>query len=257
MELDQIKQFFPVELRTKEKELLREYLQYEILKLVFEGKYAHRYTFLGGTCLRIGYNSNRFSEDLDFDNVDLTQAEFEDTAARIKRGLELIGFEVEISFTYKGAFHCKVRFPSLLYKFDISPHKEAKLLVKLDTEKQHYEYERALIPISKCGVQTDILAVPLSLLGSQKIAAIMGRKRAKGRDYFDLYFILQQTGLDYRYLEDRFKVSDADELRSMVSNHIAELDFDQLAEDVKPFLFEVKDVEVVRNFQAYWESVEL
>ena len=254
---DTIQAAYADNLKARGEDLLREYLQYEILKLIFEGKYAHKYTFLGGTCLRICYGTERFSEDLDFDNVGLTKAEFEATAASVKTGLERLGFKVEISFTYKGAYHCKVRFPALLYDFGLSPHKEARVLIKLDTEKQHYDYERALIPIDKFGVRTDVLAVPLSLLASQKVAAIMGRKRPKGRDYFDLSWILDKTTPDYGYLEDRFGVTDADGLRALVAERIAPFSFEALANDVRPFLFSTEDIERVRNFPALWKTITL
>lgn len=257
MPFETIQAAFSPELQDRGEDLLREYLQYEILKLIFEGKYAHKYTFLGGTCLRICYATSRFSEDLDFDNVGLSEEEFEATAASIKLGLERLGFTVTIGFTYKGAFHCKVRFPALLFDYNLSPHKEAKVLIKLDTEKQHYDYERALIPINKFGIQTDVLAVPLNLLASQKIAAIMGRKRPKGRDYFDLCWILTQTTPEYGYLEDRFGVADAKGLRALVAQRIAPFNFDDLAQDVRPFLFIKEDIEGVRNFPEFWKTVKL
>jgi len=257
MEMNKILPFFPEELWTEKSYLLREYLQYEILKLMFESKYASKYTFLGGTCLRICYNTNRFSEDLDFDNVGLTKEEFEETGEIIKRGLELLGYTVVIKFTYKGAFHCNVKFPALLYDYKLSGHKEAKLFIKLDTEKQNYEYERALIPIDKFGIRTDVLAVPLNLLASMKVAAIMGRKRPKGRDYFDLVWILRQTTPEYGYLKDRFDVANADELRDLVRERIAPFSFDDLAKDVGPFLFAEEDIESVRGFAEYWKTVDL
>lgn len=86
--LSDVEQFYAPELHVKKMFLLREYLQYEILKIIFTGKYAERFTFLGGTCLRIGYGTTRFSEDLDFDNVDLTQNDFESASEEIKSGLE-------------------------------------------------------------------------------------------------------------------------------------------------------------------------
>lgn len=255
--LKDIKALFAEEVSAEPVAYVREYLQYEILKILFRSKYGPKFTFLGGTCLRICYQIPRFSEDLDFDNVELSKKEFEDAAAIIQKGLEALGYTVTIRFAYKGAFHCHIKFPALLYHYELSGHKEAKLLIKLDTEKQHYEYKREIVSLNKFGVQTDIRAVPLSLLGSQKIAAIMGRKRAKGRDYFDLRFILAKTGLDYGYLEERFGVTTPEELRKLVADHIATLDFDQLAADVSPFLFEQQEVDNVRNFPAYWQSVNL
>ena len=237
--------------------LLREYLQYEILTIIFTSKFAHRYTFLGGTCLRICYGTERFSEDLDFDNQDLTVAEFEETARIIKRQMELRGFRIELKFAYKGAYHCSIKFPGLLYGYELSGHREAKLFIKMDTEKQQYHYHRELVPIDLVGIGTEVPAVPLSLLASQKIAAIVGRKRPKGRDFYDLAWCLERTIPDYGYLDRRFQVSNADQLRRFVRHKIAEFDFDHLAEDVRPFLFHLSDVEAIREFPTYWEKVVL
>lgn len=257
MSFDQITTYFDASLHDRGEAMLREYLQHEILKFIFEGKYAHKYTFLGGTCLRIAYGTERFSEDLDFDNVGLTQSEFEETAAVVKKELELRGFEVGIKFAYKGAFHCRVRFPRLLHIYGLNPHKEARMLIKLDTEKQHYEYERQIIALDCFGIQTDMRVVPLELLGSQKVAAILGRKRAKGRDFYDIHHVLNHTRLDYGYLKKHLKINNAEELRMRVMTHIEHFDFSLLADDVSNFLLNPDERVIVENFLAYWQSVPL
>ena len=254
IDMPQIQREFPAFLHPKKQFLLREYLQYELLRIIFNCKYAHKYTFLGGTCLRIGYQTERFSEDLDFDNVGLTKEEFEDTAKIIRRQMYLRGFDLELRYAYKGAYHCNIKFPGILYNYKISGHKEAKLLIKLDTEKQHYDYQRELLPIDKFGIKTEILAVPLSLLGSQKIAAILGRKRPKGRDFYDLRWILQRTDLDYGYLAQRFGTTGRSAVAEHVTNHIADFDFELLARDVQPFLFNLEDVADVRTFPTFWKN---
>ena len=131
------------------------------------------------------------------------------------------------------------------------------MLIKLETEKQHFNYERELFPLDKFGIQTDILVTPLSLLCSQKIAAIMGRKRPKGRDFYDVHWILQRTTPNYAYLNDRFEVTEAEGLRQMVSDRIAPFNFAALGEDVELFLFDSEDVSTVRNFPAFWENVRI
>lgn len=257
LDIPQILKGFPEELHAKKQFLLREYLQYEILTILFTSKFAHRYTFLGGTCLRICYGTDRFSEDLDFDNVGLDRAEFEETARIIKRQMYLRGFDIELTYAYKGAYHCNIKFPGILYNYRISGHQEAKLLIKMDTEKQHYNYTRELIKIDKFGLQTEVPAVPRALLASQKIAAIMGRKRPKGRDFYDLTWLLRQTTPDYGYLDDRFGVTDAGGLRQLVNDRIAPFDFAALGLDVQPFLFKLKDVETVTGFAGFWAGVAL
>lgn len=252
-----IQRWYPEDLQDRREDLLREYLQYEILQLLFRSKYGAKFTFLGGSCLRIAYGTQRFSEDLDFDNVGLTQKEFEGTSQIIKKGLELLGFEVALKFAYKGAFHCNVRFPGLLYRYELSPHKEARVLIKLDTEKQHYEYEREIYRLNKFGVNADIRITPIALLTSQKLAAAVGRKRAKGRDFYDLAFLLNLTKPEYGYLDKAFGVSTPEDLRGFLKEKMGSLDFEFLAKDVSPFLFRREDIETVRHFPDFWETVPL
>ena len=55
LDMLQIQKAFPDYLQDKKLFLLREYLQYEILKIIFSCKYAHKYTFLGrGRLTEIG-----------------------------------------------------------------------------------------------------------------------------------------------------------------------------------------------------------
>lgn len=258
MSLDQIKKEYPEYLHDRGPYLLREYLQYEILKIIFESKHALAYTFLGGTCLRIAYKTERFSEDLDFDNVGLTAADFEETGRAVQRGLELLGYKVTIKFSHKDAFHCKVTFPGILYNYGLSGHKEARIFIKLDTEKQHYDYQRNLVRIQKFGVDTDIFVTPPDLLASQKIAAILGRKRPKGRDFYDLIWLMERGHLpDYGYLENRFGLTTSSAVRARVQQHIAAFDFDQLSRDVAPFLFRKESLETVRSFPTFWQKIAL
>ncbi|MEM7572351.1 MAG: nucleotidyl transferase AbiEii/AbiGii toxin family protein [Bacteroidota bacterium] len=257
MEMEQIQRWFPEELHDRKEDMLREYLQFEILQLLFDSKFGHKYTFLGGTCLRIVYGTDRFSEDLDFDNVGLSEAEFEETARIIRRGLELKGYVVSLKYAYKGAFHCNIKFPGLLYAYDLSGHKEAKMLIKLDTEKQGFEYKRQLFPLNKFGLDSEILVTPLPLLCAQKMTAALGRKRPKGRDFYDLSWILEGTPPNYDYLQDRLGFSTPEDLKVGFAQRISTFDFEALAKDVEPFLFLEGDIERVRNFPTFWQKAPL
>ena len=52
LNLSQIQQAYPPQLHPFKPFLLREYLQYKILALLFSSEYALKFVFLGGTCLR-------------------------------------------------------------------------------------------------------------------------------------------------------------------------------------------------------------
>jgi len=63
LSLNQIKSFYPQSLQSFERFMIREYLQFKILEIIFETTYAAKLSFLGGTCLRIVHQNQRFSED--------------------------------------------------------------------------------------------------------------------------------------------------------------------------------------------------
>lgn len=75
--LDDILTLYPASLHYARKAILREYLQVKILSIIFSLPESGKLCFIGGTSLRLVYNSQRFSEDLDFDNWGLTVEEFE------------------------------------------------------------------------------------------------------------------------------------------------------------------------------------
>jgi hypothetical protein len=116
--LKQIEQSYPESLQPFKKNILRDYLQCKILEIIFNSEFANKLAFLGGTALRIIYDNNRFSEDLDFDNFGLTQEEFVGLANTVKAGLEKQGFEVEADNVFKGAFRCKIKLPKILFQMN-------------------------------------------------------------------------------------------------------------------------------------------
>src|SRR3989338_2186670 len=109
MALSQIETFYPTQLRPFKKNLLREYLQYKILEIIFASPHGLKLSFLGGTALRIIYEQPRFSDDLDFDNFGLAEAEFADLGRAVGQGLEREGLTVEIKQTMKGAYRCNIK----------------------------------------------------------------------------------------------------------------------------------------------------
>jgi len=66
--LAEIKKFYPSDLHKFDRSILREYLQYLILSIIFSHKIGEKLSFLGGTRLRVVNHSQRFSEDIDFDS---------------------------------------------------------------------------------------------------------------------------------------------------------------------------------------------
>ena len=122
--LAQVSEQYPDNLRPFKRSILREYLQYKILEIIFTSSLAPKLSFLGGTALRIVHGNTRFSEDLDFDNFGLVDAEFDQLADKVKSGLEANGLRTEINVVAKGAYRCNVRLPDILFVNELSPHQE-------------------------------------------------------------------------------------------------------------------------------------
>jgi len=188
LRLSDIQHFFPPKVHNFPKAMLREYLQYKMLATIFSHPLAQKLCFIGGTALRIGYNSQRFSEDLDFDNRGLAQAEFEELTELVKKELMQEGYEVEIRHIYKGAFHCVIKVPQLLFDNKLANMATEKLVIKIDTVAQGCDYEPISAVLHGIGVVTPYNIASKGVLLSMKFSALFSR--VKGRDIFDIVYLL-------------------------------------------------------------------
>lgn len=253
--LDQIITEYPEHLRAYRESILKEYLQYKILRSIFESKYANKLAFLGGTALRIIHNNTRFSEDLDFDNFDLNESEFVELGEIIKKDLELEGLEVQIYSKTKNAYRLKIKIPKLLFDTGLAPMIEQKILIQVDTVPQNFSYTPDKPLLNKFEVFTQINAVPKDILLSQKIYASVNRKRLMGRDFFDIVFLYGIGAMpNFKYLEKNIGTKNEAELKTYLSEKIIDLNFESLAKDVEPFLFNPKDKNKVVLFREFMEQ---
>ncbi|OGJ49818.1 hypothetical protein A2335_00155 [Candidatus Peregrinibacteria bacterium RIFOXYB2_FULL_32_7] len=256
LNLNEIILQFPPYLHDQKRSLLREYLQYKILEIIFDSKYANKLSFLGGTALRIIYNNSRFSEDLDFDNFNLTKADFEDLSLIIKNVLRKEGFEVEVRNVFKSAFRAYIKIPDILFQNQISPYKNEVLLIQIDTVPHYFDYKADRKLINKFGIFTEINVTPLSILLAQKIYAAFQRKRTQGRDFYDIVFLMSfNVNPDFVYLKRAIDVENKAELKKYILEKSKSLDFSKLAFDFEDFLFNKRDTKRVLLFVEYMKSV--
>lgn len=251
LELKQIESFFPEYLRHFKKNLLREYLQYKILEAVFGCRYGQKLVFMGGTAIHIVHGLPRFSEDLDFDNKGLTKDGFVALSKAVARKLALEGYVIEIANSFKGAFSADIKAKGVLFETGLSGHREEKILIKLDAEPQNFHYASERVVINKFDVFSGINVVPADILLSQKFYAILMRKRAMGRDFYDALFLAGKTKPDFRYLKERAGIKDNDRLKSVLLKRCAKLDFKLLAKDVEQFLFSPSDAKKALLFPEF------
>lgn len=257
LDFQQVLEQYPVHLQGFKRAILREYLQVKILQAIFTSKQASQLVFIGGTALRILHDNQRFSEDIDLDHFDMSWDAFGEMFHKVERFLTLDGFVVEVQEVAKGAFHCYLRFPELLYGQDLSPHLAHKLLIRVDSVSQGYAYQPEVRILNKFDVFTEVRVAPINLLLSHKLYSAVNRKRPKGRDFYDITFLLGRTKPDYQYLKQQLGVDLPEDLREVILNRTAVYDFETLASDVAPFLIDKDQVKRVRLFRKYWQQADL
>ncbi|MFH1478494.1 MAG: nucleotidyl transferase AbiEii/AbiGii toxin family protein [Candidatus Omnitrophota bacterium] len=256
LDIREIESFYPEYLKVFKRNLLREYLQYKILEIIFNSRFGGKLSFMGGTAIRIIHSNTRFSEDLDFDNLGLNKREFERLAGLVKRQLALQGYISEARNVFKGAYRAYLRIPNVLFESGLSWHKEEKILIQLDAEPQNFDYAPDKVIINKFDVFLRINIVPPDILLAQKIYAILKRKRAMGRDFYDAIYLFGKARPNFDYLRAKPGIKDIDELKEKLLLKCKKLDFKHLSKDVEPFLFKPSDSKKVLYFCEYIKSMK-
>ncbi|MEK7557918.1 MAG: nucleotidyl transferase AbiEii/AbiGii toxin family protein [Patescibacteria group bacterium] len=252
--LEQIKNLVRIDIFQKNpKAALIEYLQYEILDSLFKQKNSEKLSFIGGTAIRIVYQSQRFSEDLDFDNFGLNFLDFKKLLDAVAEDMVLKGFELEFRFVEKMAFHCYIKFPNILFLNKLSPNDDEKLLIRIDTVEKEKKIKPNIFIINNFGVYRKILVNPIETILSQKILTILERKREKGRDFYDVSYLLGIAKPDYEYFKNNRNL-DQKTIKEKLLIRIDKLNMKELSNEVLPFLFKTEDIDRVLTFREYIEQ---
>jgi predicted nucleotidyltransferase component of viral defense system len=256
LELEQIQSYYPENIRSFKKNILREYIQYKMLEIIYSSDYYSKLVFIGGTAIRILHSNRRFSEDLDFDNKGLKEKDFNRMADIIRDKLVLEGYRVSLKNKYNGAFRSYIKIHDMLYDFSLSPHKTENIDIRIDAESQNFNYPIVRSFLNKFDVITQIFAAPADILLAQKIFALFNRKRAMGRDFYDILFLLGKTSPDYNYLDEKLNINNKSVLKSRLIDLCDRTDLDKLSEDIKPLIFKPEDSIKVRSFKKYIDQME-
>jgi hypothetical protein len=234
---------------------LREYLQALVLRSFHESEAFRCVAFVGGTALRFLHGLPRFSEDLDFSLVSPDGYAGQAWMAKVKRDLALAGFEPEVTWNDRKPVHTGwVRLGGLLHDAGLSPLSDEKLAIKVEVDTRPPaggRSERRLVTrhVSFLLHYHD----PPSLLAG-KVHALLTRRYAKGRDWYDLVWYLSQRPpvspnltLLQHALDQTQGANRVDARRWMdeVRGRLRAMDTKALLEDVGPFLERPQDAALI------------
>ncbi len=249
---------------------LREILQSITLLGLWRGKFFERAAFYGGTALRILFNLDRFSEDIDFSLME-TNSGFSLTKYEVAIRNELTAFGFEVEFGH----HPKVNssaIDTIILKFNTIDslkeigadnlvftefHRLQKIKVKIEVDTNPppgfaTEMNPILLPIP---FQARTYSLPDMFAGKMHAALFRNwKKRVKGRDWYDIvWYIGHYPKLNLFHLEQRMRASgdwtsqeklDQKTFIEFYDVKIDNLNMKMAIRDVEPFLTDPRVTEV-------------
>ncbi|WP_305043301.1 nucleotidyl transferase AbiEii/AbiGii toxin family protein [Geoalkalibacter sp.] len=249
---------------------LREILQELALLGLWRAKFFEKAAFYGGTSLRILYDLDRFSEDLDFSLLQpMPDFELERYSSALERELAAFGFEVRVEKKGKAV---ETAVQSAFLKADTA--NELLVIQPGDHILRHIPAGQVIR--IKIEVDTDpppgfatenrflLRPIPFSVrsyrlpdLFAGKMHAVLCRRwknRVKGRDWYDLvWYCGRHPELHLAHLEQRMRQSGhwkegrslaPGDFQDLVAEAIGRLDIKQAREEVLPFVRNPEALEV-------------
>jgi predicted nucleotidyltransferase component of viral defense system len=241
------------EIKTKDDRTnaLHEVMQEIALAALYRAGFFDRAAFYGGTCLRIFYGLQRFSEDMDFS---LLQADenfrLENYFDAIIAEFKAIGREITITRKEKkmrtnveSAF---LKDTTEIYNLQFSVEKSVKIKIEVDTQPPTgfvTEHKLQMLPFSfmaRCYALPDLYA--------GKMHALLFRSwknRVKGRDWYDFeWYVRNDVPLNFEHLQQRVEqinaISSSDfsveSLKNRLKERVLKTDINAVKNDVRPFI---------------------
>lgn len=163
----------------------KEYFQYIFLNSI--SKYSDNFVFKGGTCLRIAFELERASEDLDF-NTNLSIKDIKKIVRSCLKDFDLLNISSEIyaEKMFEGNYRVEIRFQGPLYTGD----NRTKNTIKIDFNKRKSVYKETKL-IKK--LFSDVPPFTIIVMEKKEILAEKLRAlfiRAEPRDLYDVWVLI-------------------------------------------------------------------
>ncbi|MFH1416310.1 MAG: nucleotidyl transferase AbiEii/AbiGii toxin family protein [Elusimicrobiota bacterium] len=253
------KKLFPDDNKNR----IREYLQKYLLYVLYKKKIYKNLVFCGGTALRILYKTGRFSEDMDFSlSAGAKGYDFEKLLKIIKDELLSAGYKPEIKYNGTGNVHnAFVKFPDLLFEYDITAHRDEKLAVKIEIDINPPAGGREEVTLYNSVYMFYMLHYDLPSLFAGKVHALLCRKYTKGRDWYDLlWYLTNFKGLEpnvtmlnnaLRQTSKELPGFAGNEWKDKLKEVIGRLDINKVRDDVGRFLENRDEMKILSKENLY------
>ena len=236
-----------------------EVMQQIVLAGLFRSSFFDKAAFFGGTCLRIFYGLQRFSEDMDFSLLQSDENfKLENYFDSIIAEFKALGKEVIINkktkTTQTNIESAFLKENTEIYDLQFTTEKRIKIKIEVDTQPPpdfSTEYKLLLLPFSfmtRCYSLSDLYA--------GKMHAFLFRNwkaRVKGRDWYDFeFYVRNDIPLNLNHLENRIEqISNlrqneftSEVFKKMLKERIEKTNIETVKNDVRPFLKNPQEMEI-------------
>ncbi|MCI7728127.1 MAG: nucleotidyl transferase AbiEii/AbiGii toxin family protein [Bacteroidales bacterium] len=230
-----------------------------ILSGLYNGGFFDKAAFYGGTCLRIFYNLQRFSEDMDFsllspdENFDFTYyfPFIIDQFALVGRNVEITKKEKKNFGKVESAF---LKDNTDVYDVSFNTDKSIKIKIEVDTNppmKFETENKLMLIPfsfITRCFTLPDLFAGKMHALIYRN-----WKNRVKGRDWYDFeWYVRNNVPLNFAHFAERVlqfnnEIITKESFIEKLEYKLATTEIAQVKADVLSFVKNPKELEIWTN----------
>ena len=198
---------------------------------------------------------NRFSEDLDFDLKEMNKEEFLKMSDDVMRFLIRNGYKVESrdkNSSKLTAFRRNIYFPEFLFDLGLSGHRDERFLIKIEAQDQGVRYTPEIKNIKGCGFYFPFPVPADAVLCAMKVTALL--ERGKGRDFYDVMFLLGLTKPDYDFLAKRIGIKNAAELKFEVKKRLKIINLKTKTNDFEHLLFNMENKKHILRFEEFFEE---
>ena len=236
-----------------------EVMQQIILAGLQQGGFFDKAAFYGGTCLRIFYGLQRFSEDMDFSLVRKDEKfNIEDYFDPIVKVFESIGRKVVITKKDKRTFgrveSAFLKDNTQLYDVAFQTEKSIKIKIEVDTNPPlMFDTEQKLL-MKPYSFMTRCFTLPDLYAGKMHALVFRNWKtRLKGRDWYDFeWYVRNDVPLDFLHLQERIKEFSGEEMSrekfmQLLNERLATADMKSVLEDVTRFVRNPNELKIWSN----------
>ena len=241
---------------------IKEIIQEIALAGLSRGGFFEKAVFYGGTCLRIFYGLNRFSENLDFALLKKDPSfKLTDYFPALKKEFDSYGIEINVEDKAKTSNSeiqsTFIKENTLILMMSFFPKNEdarkiisnQMIKIKFEVDTENPEGGRTEKKFRMLPAPYEVKIFDESTLFAGKIHAIICRNyksHVKGRDYYDyLFYIGKGSRFNLTYLESKLKNTGAiaqnekltlEKVKEMLKTRFETVDYESAKDDVSNFV---------------------